>query len=62
MPAFAYTVVITADTEEQAHRVLVERLEFDGDHGFVYDIHYERKRDDHNDQEEKGTTNNDRQM
>ena len=62
MPAFAYTVVITADTAEQAHRGPVERLEFDGACGVGYDIHYERKRDDYNGQEEKGTTKNDRRM
>ena len=37
---FVYTVRVTADTDEQADQVMAERLGYDEDYGFDYEIVY----------------------
>lgn len=41
MADFTYTVIVTANSKDEADQVMMERILFEEDYGFDYTINYE---------------------
>ena len=41
MSEFTYTVVVTAENKEQADDVMIQRINYDDDYGFDYQVEIE---------------------
>jgi hypothetical protein len=41
MSEFTYTVVVTAENKEQADDVMIQRINYDDDYGFDYQVEVE---------------------